>query len=280
MPTLWINGANIFFERSGEGVETIVFSHGLLFDNRMWEAQVAHFKSNFCCISYDHRGQGQSESVGSLDMDTLYEDAASLIEKLSPNKPVHFVGLSMGGFVGMRLAARKPHLLKSLILMDTSSDPEPFKIKYILLNMVFGWGGAKLVSQKVIDILFGKSSLSDNSKKEMLCKWKEIIENRPKEVTKAVAGVIHRQGVYPELSKIKIRTLVLVGDEDVATISARAVRIHLAISDSKLLTIHQAGHSSCLEQPQIVNRFIEDFILTPESLHVQEISDSGNLALQ
>ncbi len=266
MPIQIINGANIFFERSGEGDETIVFSHGLLFDHRMWGAQIAHFKSNFCCITYDHRGQGQSETVGSLDMDTLYEDAASLIEKLCPNQRVHFVGLSMGGFVGMRLAARKPHLLKSLILMETSADPEPFKRKYMLLNMVFGWGGAKLVSHQVINILFGKSSLSDDSKKEMLASWKEIIENRPSEVTKAVAGVIHRQGVYHELSKIKIRTLVLVGDEDVATIPSKAERIHAGISDSKLIIIPKAGHSSCLEQPKIVNQLIEEFILSTETL--------------
>lgn len=268
MPTQLINGANIFFERLGEGDETIVFSHGLLFDHRMWNAQVAHFKSNFCCIAYDHRGQGQSESVGSLDMDTLYEDAVSLIEKLCPNQPVHFVGLSMGGFVGMRLAARKPHLLKSLILMETSADPEPFKLKYMLLNLVFGWGGARLVIQRVINILFGKSSLSDNSKKEMLTSWKRIIEKRPEEVTKAVAGVIHRQGIYHELSKIKIRTLVLVGDEDVATIPAKAERIHKGISHSKLFIISQAGHSSCLEQPKIVNQFIEDFILSTETLQL------------
>ena len=79
MPTQLINGAQIYFERSGEGDEVIVFSHGLLFNHHMWDAQVAHFKNKFCCIAYDHRGQGQSESIGNLDMDTLYEDAAKFI---------------------------------------------------------------------------------------------------------------------------------------------------------------------------------------------------------
>jgi 3-oxoadipate enol-lactonase len=176
MPIQLINGAHMYFERSGEGDEIIVFSHGLLFNHHMWDAQVAHFKNNFCCIAYDHRGQGQSDSIGNLDMDTLYEDAATLIEALCPGKPVHFVGLSMGGFVGMRLAARKPQLLKSLILLDTSADPEPNRLKYLLLNQVFGWGGAKLVSDKVIRILFGKSSLEDPSKKSILEMWKRTIE--------------------------------------------------------------------------------------------------------
>lgn len=260
MPTELINGAKIFFEQSGEGSDTIVFSHGLLFDHRMWDAQTEYFKAKFRCIAFDHRGQGQSESVGSLDMDTLYEDAAVLIERLCPGQRVHFVGLSMGGFVGMRLAARKPHLLKNLVLMETSADPEPNKLKYILLNQVFALGCAKLVSKKVIGILFGKSSLTDPSKKETLLKWKTIIENRPKNVTKAVAGVIHRQGVFEELSKIKTPTLVMVGDEDVATIPAKAQRIHQAIAGSQLKMISNAGHSACVEQPEAVNQNLEDFI--------------------
>lgn len=260
MPTQLINGANIFFERSGEGDQTIVFSHGLLFNHHMWDAQVEHFKSNYCCITYDHRGQGQSDSVGSLDMDTLYEDAAALIEALCPGKAVNFVGLSMGGFVGMRLAARKPHLLKSLVLLDTSPDPEPNKIKYLLLNQVFGWGGAKLVSDKVIRILFGKSSLVDPNKKAIIELWKGTIENHPKTITKAVAGVIYRKGMYKELSQINTKTLVAVGDEDVATIPAKAERIHSAIASSQFKLIAKAGHSACIEQPDSVNLLIGNLI--------------------
>jgi pimeloyl-ACP methyl ester carboxylesterase len=260
MPTQLINGAHIYFERSGEGDEIIVFSHGLLFNHHMWDAQVDYFKNRFCCIAYDHRGQGLSDSIGNLDMDTLYEDAAALIEALSPGKPVHFVGLSMGGFVGMRLAARKPHLLKSLVLLDTSAEPEPNKIKYILLNKVFGWGGAKLVSKKVVSILFGKSSLLDPSKKSTLEMWKTTIESHPKNITKAVEGVIHRNGIYEELSNINIKTLVAVGDEDVATTPAKAKRIHQAISNSKFTLISKAGHSACIEQPDVVNQLIFEFI--------------------
>jgi pimeloyl-ACP methyl ester carboxylesterase len=55
---------------------------------------------------------------------TLTADAAALIERLRL-APCHFVGLSMGGFVGMQLAAQKPDLLKTLTLLDTSADPEP-----------------------------------------------------------------------------------------------------------------------------------------------------------
>jgi 3-oxoadipate enol-lactonase len=260
MPHLLCNHASLFYQEAGEGKETIVFSHGLLFDHRMWDAQVAYFKDHYRCIAYDHRGQGQSQVIGSEDMDTLYEDAASLIEQLADNSKVHFVGLSMGGFVGMRLAARKPHLLKTLTLLDTSADPEPNQFKYQILNTIFRFGGAPLVITKIIDILFGKSSLSDSSKKEIIHFWKSTIQNYPASITKAVEGVIQRQDIATELEKITTPTLVAVGDEDVATIPAKSDRIHHAIKGSKLIIITKAGHSSCIEQAEEVNKIIQRFI--------------------
>ena len=174
----------------------------------MWDAQLEYFKDRYRCIAFDHRGQGQSQVIGGEDMDTLYEDAVSLIEQLAGNTKVHFVGLSMGGFVGIRLAARQPHLLKTLTLLDTSADPEPNLFKYQLLNTIFKFGGAPLVITKIIGILFGKSSLSDLSKKEVIQFWKSIIQNYPASITKAVEGVIQRQGVVNELEKITAPTLV------------------------------------------------------------------------
>lgn len=261
MPYLPSNQARLFYRESGAGNETIIFSHGLLFDHRMWDAQVAHFQDNYRCIAYDHRGQGQSEVVGSEDMDTLYGDAAVLIETLNNGKPVHFVGLSMGGFVGMRLAARKPHLLKTLTLLDTSADPEPNKLKYKILNTIFKLGGAPLVINKIIAILFGKSSLNDPSKKEIIRFWNSNIRAYPSTISKAVEGVIQRQGIANELHLVTLPTLIAVGEEDIATTPAKSEQIHRAIKNSKLILIPKAGHSSCIEQPKFVNKIIHDFIV-------------------
>ncbi len=260
MPILKCNQVNLFYQNLGSGTETIIFSHGLLFDHRMWATQVEYFKDNFRCIAYDHRGQGQSEITGSEDMDTLFEDAASLIEQLAGNQPVHFVGLSMGGFIGMRLAARKPHLIKTLTLLDTSADAEPNLFKYQLLNTIFKLGGAPLVINKIIGILFGKSSLNDSSRKQIIDFWKSTIQNYPTSITKAVEGVITRQAIADELAQIACPVLVAVGEEDVATIPAKSERIHQTIKGSIFSIIPKAGHSSCIEQPDEVNKIIRAFI--------------------
>src|SRR5213078_2875597 len=111
MPKLSVNGVELHYEDSGSG-PPVVFSHGLLWSGRMYAAQVATLADRHRCITYDHRGQGQSPvSPTAYDMDTLAEDAAALIEKLGA-LPCHFVGLSMGGFVGLRLAIRRPELLR------------------------------------------------------------------------------------------------------------------------------------------------------------------------
>src|SRR5687767_15139624 len=102
MPRIRVNETDLFYEDTGKGSETIVFSHGLMMNHLMFEDQINYFKSRYRCISYNHRGQGQSETPRRYyDMETIYEDGVALIEALDA-APCHFVGLSMGGFVGMR----------------------------------------------------------------------------------------------------------------------------------------------------------------------------------
>ena len=104
MPTILVNGVNLFYKESGSGPETIVFSHGLLMDHTMFEPQRAVFEKQYRVIAYDHRAQGQSEDIGrGYDMSTIADDAALLIRALEA-APCHFAGLSMGGFAGMRVA--------------------------------------------------------------------------------------------------------------------------------------------------------------------------------
>ena len=83
MPRLCVNGATIHYEEHGTGPETIVFAHGLLWSVRMFDRQVDALKDRYRCITFDFRGQGQSEVTATgYDMDTLAADAAALIESL------------------------------------------------------------------------------------------------------------------------------------------------------------------------------------------------------
>jgi pimeloyl-ACP methyl ester carboxylesterase len=268
MPTLQINGANIYFEEHGEGPETIVFAHGLLWSGRMFDNQVAALKDRYRCVSFDFRGQGKSKVTESgYDMDTLSEDAAALIESLQCG-PCHFVGLSMGGFIGLRLAIRRPELLKSLMLLETSADPEPKenRSRYRFLNFIARWGGLRLVANRIMPIMFGTKFLNDPSRKKEKEEWrKRLISNHRIGITRAVEGVVSREPVYDQLEKISIPTLIIVGDQDVATPIIKAERMHARIPDSKLVVIPGAGHTSTVEEPLAVNEALKQFLGTLEN---------------
>ncbi|PTL85609.1 alpha/beta fold hydrolase [Vitiosangium sp. GDMCC 1.1324] len=263
MPFLDVNGTRLYYEDTGGSGEPIVFSHGLLWSGRMFDKQVAALKDRYRCITYDHRGQGQSDiwKVDTVDMETVYADAVGLIEKLGVG-PCHFVGLSMGGFVGMRLAARRPDLLRSLVLLETSADPEPEQNvpRYNLLNFIVRWFGARLVAKPVMRIMFGRTFLESQERAAERAEWKARLLGLRRDVWRAVNGVIRRRGVYDELPLIKTPTLVLVGEEDVATVPAKSERIHAAIEGSKLVKMPRGGHTSTVEEPELVNPLLMRFL--------------------
>lgn len=260
MPHVDLNGAHIHFTDTGGDGETIVFSHGLLFSGAMFEAQVAHFRDRYRCITFDHRGQGHSGVTGDgYDIDTLTADAAALIKHLGV-APCHFVGLSMGGFVGLRLAARTPGLLRTLTLLDTSADPEPTENapRYRLLNIVARWIGLWAVIGRVMPIMFGQTFLNDASRVEERKKWAGAITGNDRiGITRAVLGVTERDGCADLLDKIDIPVGIGVGDEDVATVPEKSERMKAAIRVSELAVFKGAGHSSTIETPDQVNDLIK-----------------------
>ncbi|GER89079.1 3-oxoadipate enol-lactonase [Dictyobacter vulcani] len=263
MPRIRVNGAELYYEEHGNGSETIFFSHGLLWSCRMFDKQVASLRDRYRCIAFDHRGQGQSEVThDGYDMETLYEDAAALIEVLG-HGPCHFLGLSMGGFVGMRLAARRPELLKSLLLLDTSADPEAgeHKSQYKQLAFIGRWAGMSVVSGPVMKTMFGQKFLQDPTRSEQRREWRQrLINNNRIGSARATLGVVNRQSAYDELEKIHVPTLIIVGDQDVATPPDNAQRLHSKIAGSQLVIIPDAGHTSTVEEPEAVNNAISTFL--------------------
>lgn len=263
MDTIEVNGTRLYYEEHGDGEETIVFSHGLLMNAGMFSAQVEALRDRYRCIAYDHRGQGRSAvPPDGYDMDNVTRDAASLIRLLRA-WPCHFVGLSMGGFVGMRLAIHHPELLRSLVLMETSANPEPRRnVKpYRLLAFIGRWFGFRPVADRLMNILFGRTFMNDPAREDERRAWKRVIlANDRKGAARAARAVIDREGVGERLGEISVPTLIIVGEEDVATPPKEGRKLQDNIPGSRLIVIPSAGHSSTIEQPQAVNQALADFL--------------------
>lgn len=263
MPEISVNGASIHYEDMGSGPETIVFSHSYLVDSYHFFPQIQVLKEKYRCLAYDHRGHGQSEVTSDgYDMENLYADALGFIEGLDC-APCHFVGLSTGGFIGLRLAIRRPGLLKSLILMDTSADAEPEENlrQYKMLLFVVRWFGYKPVVGRVMPLFFGKKFLNDPERQDGVKEWRQrLVANDRKAMVKFGQGIFAREGVYDQLGQIKIPTLMVVGEEDVPTPKTKAERIAQGIPGARLVSIPDAGHLCTVDEPATVTKAIEAFL--------------------
>jgi len=260
---LTINGTSLWVEDSGGDGPPLLLSHGLLMSGRMFDAQVAALQAHYRCIRWDHRGQGRSADVSgrAISIEQCTDDALALIRALGL-PPVHFVGLSMGGFVGMRLAARHPELIRSLTLLDTSADAEPVENvpRYQLLNTITRWIGLRWVVGRVMPIMFGRTFLTDPAKATARAHWRDQLAGNRRSIYRAVNGVVEREAVAHELANVRCPTLVLVGEEDVATVPAKAERIRDLIPGAELVRIPGAGHSSTVEQPEAVTAVVTRFL--------------------
>jgi 3-oxoadipate enol-lactonase len=262
MPRIGVTGAELQYEDSGGTGEPVLFAHGLLWSTTLFRFQVEALRGEYRCIAFDFRGQGKSQVTETgYDMDTLARDAEQIIEKLGAS-PCHFVGLSMGGFIGMRLAARRPELLRSLSLLETSADTEPLlnRPRYAAMAAMSRLVGFGPFVPQVEKIMFGKSFLADPSREAMRRDLREQLLNNDRTGTaRAVSGVIWRKGIEDLLPRIDVPTLVLSGEEDVAVTPARSRRTADAIRGSRFQTVPRAGHSSSLENPDAVNEALRAF---------------------
>jgi 3-oxoadipate enol-lactonase len=112
--------------------------------------------------------------------------------------------------------------------------------------------------------MFGRKSLEDPSREAERREWRErLVGNHRVGIHRALLGVIERQGVYEELDGIRLPTLVMVGDQDIATPPEKAARIAGHIPGARLVTIPGAGHTVTVEEPEAVNRCLAEFLDDP-----------------
>lgn len=262
MPMLTVNGASLHYSVEGAGLETIVFIHGLMLASESWEAQVAAFKDRYRIVTFDLRGQGRSAKTHDrLDIDSLTEDAGDVIDALGGG-PAHLVAFSMGTFIAMRLAARRPELVSSLTLVGPSADaeePENMPRYERLINFVKVFGPGP-VAGRLMKILFGDTYLADPAAASARRRWRRVVANLPRALHRAASASAHRQSIVELLPRIAAPTLVVSGEEDRPISPARARAVHEGIAGSAFLPFAATGHAVMIERPEAFNAALEAFL--------------------
>lgn len=274
MATLRTTGATVAYLDTGApdarpDAPAIVFGHGLLFSGWMFEKQIERLRSSYRCIAIDWRGQGASPPAddGRYDMDTLTDDAVAVIDSLGLDR-VHWVGLSMGGFVGQRVAARKPERIRSLVLLETSPDREErfAAIQDKALSLIYQVAGIKPVRRSVEKIMLGPAFRNDPASRPVIEEWMRQIEQTDRRGLRgAILAVANRAAVCDEIGRITAPTLVICGLDDIPTPVKKARRIAAAIPGARLELVADCGHSATIERPDEVTALIEKFLAEADS---------------
>jgi pimeloyl-ACP methyl ester carboxylesterase len=264
-------------EEVGTGTPGVVFSPALFTNRALFDAPMAELSSDHRCIRYDHRGQGDSglgvpqSSPGLLSTEGLYEDAVALLDQLGVDS-LHWVGASIGGFVGIRLAVRQPDRVRSLTLIGFSIGPlSRTEARQVgLLSWAVRASGVlwpvgasirRRVTEQVMRNMFGATFMSDPARADDREMWRaRFLSQLVPEALPMVREVFGHPGNPPELlGRIEVPTLIIAGEDEVGVGDDPQEALR-AIPGARLVTVPGAGHMVLVEQPDVGTAAITEFI--------------------
>jgi pimeloyl-ACP methyl ester carboxylesterase len=256
-----LGDAEVFVTSDGSG-PPVVLVHSLSFDGDMWAAQRAALSSRHRVITIDLRGHGRTRSQPrAISLEDLADDVAEVLTALGVERAA-YVGLSLGGMVGMRLALRHPDRVTALGLLNTSAEPEPDGVRamYHQANESAHGKGDAAMAEMMLALMFSDPFRA--ACPEQIAPYRDKLHQvgDPEmryQVSKAVIG---RDSVLAELHAISVSTLVVTSDLDRAILAARGDAIAKEIKSSRLLSIEGAGHMTAVEKPALVNAALMELL--------------------
>ncbi|HMV79105.1 MAG TPA: alpha/beta hydrolase [Leptospiraceae bacterium] len=234
----------------------IVFLHGFPLTHKMWKEQF-YFQDKYNVQFPDLPGAGQFSKETVF---TVEDMADRVIESLADYEKIVPVGLSMGGYVAMRIADRIPERLAGLVLMDTraEADPNPVKLKRAGTVKFIRENGADPFLKMFIPDMCSESTRRNQSLMDFL--FSIAAENTAEGLSSQVIALQGRMDSEALLSKIGVPTLVLAGAQDLITPKEGMKLMSDKIPGSEFHIIENAGHLSPIERPDIVNPILEKFL--------------------
>lgn len=233
----------------------VFFSNALGTDMRIWDGVISHLPKDFRYVRYDTRGHGLTD-VGpdQFSIDDLATDAERLIEDVV-GEPVVFIGLCMGGMIGQALAARRPDLVKALVISNSAT---------IVRNTV-AWekrmahiraDGMISVAESVMDLWFGKSF----RKHVNVSIWRAMLERTPTEGYLGCSAALADANLKKDCKSVIAPTLCLAGEEDLASPPQIVSKMRDLIKDSRFKVIPEVGHLPSVQDPKNYASYLAPFL--------------------
>ena len=231
----------------------LVLGNSLGSTQGMWAPLIPELASRFRVLAVEHRGHAGSEvPPGPYTIDDLGGDVLALMDELGIGT-FRFAGLSLGGMVGMWLAAHAPERVERLALVCTSAHFPPAQ----------GWldraattraKGSAAVAEGVVSRWFTEGFREREPEKVKAAI--AMIEATPDEGYAGCCEAIAAMDLRPVLGRITAATLVVAGAEDPATPPAHGEVIVAAVPGARLEVVADAAHMAVLEQPEAVGALL------------------------
>ena len=241
-----------------EGPETgapVVFANSLGTDLRLWDKVVARLTPGYRVIRFDKRGHGLSSSLDApYTMDQLVNDAVALLDHLDVRQCV-FVGLSIGGMIAQGLAARRPDLVRALVLSNTAArmgEPAMWRDRIAAIEA----GGIEALADPILDRWFGPAFRHT----EEAVAWRHMLVRTPVAGYLGCCHAIAGADLTESTAALRLPVLAIAGSEDGAS-PPDAVRATAAlVPDSRFVEIAGAGHLPCVEAPDEYAAHLNGFL--------------------
>ena len=261
MPFVTIDDIRLFYRLEGnDGLPLLVLSHSIGTDHQMWEPQVSDLLPHFKILRFDTRGHGASDAPpGEYSVERLARDTLALTEHLGIRQ-FAFCGLSLGGAIGQWIALRAAARLSHLVLANASprfGPPANWQERIEAVRK----GGMAAIADMVIGRFFSPRSLEQKNPyvPGILSVLRGTNPNGYTGCCAALRDVDHRH----ELANIKVPTLVIAGDLDIATPwSGHGEILAREIGGARAVHLF-AAHLSNLERPRSFSAALVEFILPP-----------------
>lgn len=266
MPKVVIRDRKLSYEEEGVGFP-LIFSHGLLLSHRAWTSQFKALSQKYRCIGIDLWAHGESDTrpEKEISVKQLAEDTWSLIEALDLEK-FSFVGMSLGGMIGIYLALTYPAHMHSLSVIapygGVEADTAKEDHQALLSEVAKAQGFPSEIRKNLASFIFSPKTCETHP--ELLEAYQEgLARFSPAQITTLMAigrGIVEREDLRPHLASMRVPTQYLVGSDDLPTPPQEAQEMASLTPKSSYEVIPEAGHLSCLEQPDLVTQKIDDFI--------------------
>ena len=248
---------------AGAGVPLLLL-HAFPLDHAMWQRQMP-LADHLRLIVPDQRGCGGSGDSLPESIEQLAADAVALLDALHVVGPAVVCGVSMGGYVAQHVATRHPERVAALVLVDTKLEADTPEARAGRADLAAKVGrlGQGILADAMIPRLLAASSearaLPGRVEAEAILR-RSIMAQPVTTIQAALRALGARPDMTEAMRQADLPTLLVVGAEDVITPPSCLEAAEGIIPKAKLLEVPLAGHLVPLEQPDVFNRAVLEFL--------------------